>query len=330
MERIKITKALRFKLENNNENSLIKQSIDNINNSNEFDLSAFVGDLDAFIGDCNLYLFVSKKKGRRDVFYVNQNIIVKNEWLKKYAKQDLAELKQGHNNQRVLYKIGDIDGLDMRIQDLIDDTDDIFVRLSDDASAELHNRAKRTQTALLLKRLYSNNSLPCLVSLIENTVDKNEKGDLSLRLKSLGKKLLKQLELGIKEYLPEQSSGVALAKASFNYYTINKKPVDYDRKIEELSGQMQTSLDEWKKNWHFAKGLWSLIETKAEGKPLCLGDSPFSDADDYASLRQILKNILAEQKARFSEMMQDNASYEELRKSDLFLFADITKSALIN
>ena len=223
MDFIKTTKAIRFRLENNNENTLIQESINNLNSRNEFDLNVFVDDLDAFISDCNDYLFCSKKKGRREIFYVNPNLIVKNEWLKKYAKQDLAELKQNQTAQRVQYKIGDIDGLDLRIQDIIDDMDDIYVKLCDDASAELHERAKRAQTALLLKRLSANSALPCLVSLIDNTVDKNEKDNLSLKLKSLGKKLLSQLELGIQEYLPVQSSGVNIAKASFNYYTINKK-----------------------------------------------------------------------------------------------------------
>ncbi|MBR4156861.1 MAG: hypothetical protein IKU01_09255 [Bacteroidales bacterium] len=327
MDFIKTTKAVRFRLESNNENTLIQESINNLNSRKEFDLNTFVDDLDAFINDCNAFLFCSKNKGRREIFYVNPSLIVKNEWLKKYAKQDLAELKQNHTAQRVQYKIGDIDGLCYRIQDLIDDLDDIYVKLCDDASAELHERAKRAQTALLLKRLFANNALPCLVSLIDNTVDKNEKDNLSLKLKSLGKKLLAQLELGIQEYLPEQSSGVNIAKASFNYYTINKKPIDYDRKIEELSDKLVTTLDFWKRDGscNFNKSLWKLIEVKSEGKTLYLGDSPLSDTDEYASLRQILKNILAEQKAEFSEKMQEKISYEDLTKSDLFLFNNISK-----
>lgn len=327
MDFIKTTKAIRFRLENNNENTLIQESINNLNSRNEFDLNVFVDDLDAFISDCNDYLFCSKKKGRREIFYVNPNLIVKNEWLKKYAKQDLAELKQNQTDQRVQYKVGDIDGLDLRIQDLIDDMDDVYTKLCDDASAELHERAKRAQTALLLKRLFANNFLPCLVSLVENTVDKNEKDNLSLKLKSSGRKLLSQLELGIQEYLPEQSSGVNIAKASFNYYTINKKPIDYDRKIDELYNKLITTLDFWKKDktCNFNKSLWKLIEVKSDGKTLYLGDSPLSEIDEYASLRQILKNIMAEQKAEFSEMMQDEISYEDLTKSDLFLFNNISK-----
>ncbi|MBQ8223513.1 MAG: hypothetical protein IJZ87_09285 [Bacteroidales bacterium] len=337
MEQIKTTKAIRFKLESNDNNNLVIESISNINSNREFDLDIFVDDIDNFINYCNDFLFVSKKIKGKDVFFVNRMLIVKNEWLKVYAKNEFAELKHNNNAQRVQYKIGDIDGLDARIEDLINEIEGIYNALVDDASAELHERAKRTQTALLLKRLYSNNSLPCLVSLIENTVDKNERGNLSLKLKSMGKKLLKQLELGIQEYLPEQSAGVTLAKASFNYYTINKKPIDYEKKIDELSNQLKTSVEDWKnlKNregrpmFRFDDALWKLILVKAQNKQLYLGDSPFAEVNEYASLRQILKNIMAKQKAEFSEMMQDGASYRELKNSDLYLFNSISEDEYI-
>lgn len=323
MEQIKTTKAIRFKLESNDDNSLIKDSIDNLNNHNEFDLEDFVERLNDFIDDCNDFLFCSKKKNGKYIFFINNKLIVKNEWLKLYAKHDFSELKKNNKAQRVQYTIGDIEDLSLRIQDLVDEIENIYNGLLGDATAELHERAKRAQTALLLKRLYALNSLPCLVSLINNIVDKNEKGNKSLKLKSAGDKLLKQLEIGIQEYLPEQSSGVSLTKASFNYYTINKKPIDFDRKIEELSGRLKTSVDEWKRKYSFNKALWELILVKAQNKPLLLGDSPFAEPDTYSSLRQILKNIMARQKAEFSEMMQDGTSYKELKKSDLFLFNDI-------
>lgn len=326
MEQIKTTKAIRFKLESSDNNSLINDSLNNLNSHKEFNLNNFVNNLDKFIANCNNFLFLSKKKNSETIYYINSKLTIKNEWLKLYAKQEYAELKKANKATRVQYTIGDINDLSQRIEKLIDDIDDVYVQLSGDASAELHERAKRAQTALLLKRLYTKNALPCLVSLINNTVDKNEKTNKSLKLKSDGDKLLKQLEIGIQEYLPEQSSGVSLTKASFNYYTINKKPIDYDRKIKELTEQLKTSVDEWKKGKYsfLNKALWELILVKTQGKPLFLGDSPFAEPDTYSSLRQILKNIMAKQKAEFSEMMQEGISYRELQESDLFLFNDIS------
>ena len=62
MKQIKTTKSVRFRLENSNDNTLILESIKNLNSRKGFDLNAFVDDLDAFITDCNDYLFCSKKK----------------------------------------------------------------------------------------------------------------------------------------------------------------------------------------------------------------------------------------------------------------------------
>lgn len=337
MSSFKTTKAVRFKLETNSKNTLIQESINNLNSTNEFDLDNFVKGLGSFINGCKSFLFKNKEE------VIIPVLIIKNEWLKRYAKQEFAELKQKRNDkkgekknqQRVPYKISDIKDLDSKISILISDIIDIYNRLCDDASAELHERAKRAQTALLLKRLSSNNVLPCLVSLMDNINKPQETDNLHVELKSKGDELLSQLNLGIQEYLPEQSTGVNIAKASFNYYTINKKPVDYDRKKDDLHKELKTDLNYWKnrkdkKNSKLIDDdLWNdiknCINVKSEGKPLYLGDTPFLKPNTYASLRQILKNILSEQKKSFSEMMQAKKSYKDLQNSDLFLFSCISE-----
>lgn len=145
---------------------------------------------------------------------------------------------------------------------------------------------------------------------------------------------MEHLQLGIQEYLPEQSAGVSIAKASFNYYTINKKPIDYDAKIEEIEKKLVVSnIDRaWNDRDNKIKNnsrLWNIVKadiaSRQNNKPLCIGDSPFMDVDEYASLRQIMKNILSEQKAAFNELMQQGGSYKELQNSELYLFKEVTK-----
>ena len=55
-----------------------------------------------------------------------------------------------------------------------------------------------------------------------------------------------------------------------------------------------------------------------------LGEMPMRDINDYANMRQILKNILAQQKAEFSEMIQSAESYSSLQESGLYLFDRIS------
>lgn len=335
MEPIKVTKTIRFKLLPEHDNALIQTSIANLNNNCKFDLSKFVKELDKYIGGVNEHLFYEKKDGN---FAIKDKMVIKKEWLQKYAKQGLAEIKK--NNQKkssnqtreVQTTIGDIKGLSNTIENIFDIIDGIYCELEKDASAGLNERAKRARTALLLKRLSVKNALPCLVSLIENTLEKKEIGDLSLRLKGQGLELMKQLLLGIQEYLPEQSNGIPITKASFNYYTINKKPVDYERKKKEISDKLNVTngLINVTDKVSFSSYLWERIsedvKKQLKNKQLILGDSPFADIDNYASLRQILKNILATQKSRFQELMQNKSLYKKLQEENgLYLFKDISK-----
>ena len=331
MDNMKITKAIRFKLENSGANVAIKERIDNLSSNNGFDLVSFVTELDNYIDKLENYLFY--KKG--EYLYLKDKIILKKEWMKNYAKQELAEFKTKIDNTvngvRVQYTVGDY-RVESKIQAAFDNIDEIYGELCDDASRELNERSKRTRTALLLKRLYAKNNLPLLIDFVENSTYKKEVGNDSLVLKSMGKRLMEHLELGIQEYLPEQSAGVSIAKASFNYYTINKKPVDFYAKVAEIERKMiVNNLDIVWNNNIIADGngrLWNTIKADIDNRKgnnnLCLGDSPFMEVGTSSSLRQIMKNILAEQKAEFSELMQMGESLERLRKkTNLYLFNNI-------
>lgn len=346
METFKLTKSIRFKLEMNRDNTLIQANIEKLSSDCNFDLSEFVKNLDKYIEDMGQFLFYKKKDNQ---FAIKDKMIIKKEWLQKYVKQELANTKEQNKNKnnnqtqtrRIQNTIEDFEGLNIFIESVYDEIDTIYAELSADASAELNERAKRARTALLLKRLSVKKALPCLVSLLENTVDKKEKDNLSLKLKSQGQKLIQQLLRGIQEYLPEQSNGLPIAKASFNYYTINKKPIDYKSKTKEISDKLKFNIENnglkelARKKDSFCvnfshNNIWQKITNdvveRAINKPLQLGDSPFADSDNVASLRQILKNIMASQKSKFQELMQNNSLYTTLQENDnLYLFSDISK-----
>lgn len=342
METIRSNRFIRFKLQADGENASIQNKIDALNVDGEFDLVNFFSKLKNYLYDINDYLFFEREDG--SIF--KGGIVVKSEWIKTYAKQQLAEFRykersednQRNDSRRVKrprmqhtlsdYKLSD------RIIDVHDDIVDVYEKLQDVVSRERHERADRAKIALLLGRLKTKGGLPLLVSLVENTTDKKEQGELSLRLKKSGKELLNLLEMGVQNYLPEQSKGYPIAKASFNFYTINKRPIDYTRKIKEINDRLRV---DWKKceEWCFGKNKsgndirwWKTIkadvERRAKGKELLLGEMPMRDIEDYANLRQILKNILAQQRAEFSEMIQSAESYSSLQESGLYLFDRIS------
>lgn len=343
METIRSNRFIRFKLQADGENASIQNKIDALNVDGEFDLVNFFSKLKNYLYDINDYLFFEREDG--SIF--KGGIVVKSEWMKTYAKQQLAEFRykersednQRNDSRRVKrprmqhtlsdYKLSD------RIIGVYDDIVDVYEKLQDVVSRERHERADRAKIALLLGRLKTKGGLPLLVSLVENTTDKKEQGELSLRLKKSGKELLNLLEMGVQNYLPEQSKGYPIAKASFNFYTINKRPIDYTRKIKEINDRLRV---DWKKceEWCFGKNKsgndirwWKTIkadvERRAKGKELLLGEMPMRDIEDYANLRQILKNILAQQRAEFSEMIQSAESYSSLQESGLYLFDRISE-----
>ncbi len=342
METIRSNRFIRFKLQADGENASIQSKIDALNVDGEFDLVNFFSKLENYLYDINDYLFFEREDG--SIF--KGGIVVKSEWIKTHAKQQLAEFRykeRSEDNQRndsrrvkrprIQHTLSDYK-LSDRIIEVHDDIVDVYEKLQDVVSRERHERADRAKIALLLGRLKTKGGLPLLVSLVENTTDKKEQGELSLRLKQSGKELLNLLEMGVQNYLPEQSKGYPIAKASFNFYTINKRPIDYTRKIKEINDRLRV---DWKKceEWCFGKNksandiIWwktikADVERRAKGKELLLGEMPMRDIEDYANLRQILKNILAQQRAEFSEMIQSAESYSSLQESGLYLFDRIS------
>jgi hypothetical protein len=331
METYKTTKTIRFKLEPQNATE-IEKVVKNLDN-NSFDLVSFVSYLNNYIDDMSAYLFYEKQDRS---FAIKDKMTIKREWLRLYAKQGFAEYSASQkqsNSRRAQITIKDIAGLSEKIEKVFDEIDEIYTELCNDASADLNERAKRAKTGLLFKRLSAKNVLPFLSSLVENTTDKNETDDLSIRINKQSQEIEKQLLTSIQAYLPQQSEGLPIAKASLNYYTINKKHIDYSSKIKELKDKLRIDADSifslTKENLSndIKNAIKSDIQKEIkDNKVLLLGDAPMLRPDKFISLRQTLKNIKAEQKKQFLEMMQDNCTYQQLKKSKLYLLNDIQQS----
>jgi len=351
METYKITKTIRFKLEAKDENiPEIQKDIAGLDNN--FDLANFLTGLNHYINDIDKYLFEKKKNGNS---VINGKITIKPDFLKNYAKQEWVNFQeknkltqnatQNSRPRKERNSINEFTGLDEKIKQTFKEVADIYETLANDASAGLNERAKREHTGLLLKRLQAKNTLPYLISLAENSNNKNETDDLSIQLKNQSSKLEQQLAAGIREFLPAQSSGLPVAKASFNYYTINKAPIDFIKRIEELKKNLKVDdlqkLNSFfdkksKKNkLYFHDNLFKLIQTDVQeqlknNKILLLGDTSMLDIENYISLRQVLKNIKSTQKKKFSEWMQTDKNYDDLKKTELYLFKNISLDQFID
>lgn len=322
MENFQIRKSLRFKLESNENNNLINETTNQLSTRQEFDLVNFSNSLYNFFNDYLFdYLFYENDEGEA---CIKEHIVIKKDWLKVYAKHELASCDTEKEKTIKTCKLGD------KIIDNFDNVVNVCEELLDYSTKELHEQAKRRGIALLLNRLNSKYYLPFFVDLVKLSNSKKEKNNLSLILKSKGENLLNRLKAGIEHFLPEQSSGMCIAKASFNYHTINKKSIDFQDEINKIEERLKTSMEKEKQKFFIDNNkLWRNIcedvKKRSKGLPLCLGDSPFMQIGSYASLRNILKNILSSQKSQFNEAIQRGDSYRELKESDLYLFNDISR-----
>jgi len=345
MQNYKITKTIRFKLEANPEQT--EALLNQVEKSNQaFDLVFFTSQLENFANGMRDYLMFQKGK-EPEKWQFRKNFTIKKDWLKVYAKEEFANIKQkqkeeqdsqyGKKSRRQPIQLNE--GEKEIIQKSLNEVYAIYQELIQDVSKELNERARRERTGLLLKRLQERKNLPLLCDLADNISDKSETTHLIHDLIIQKEQLQKELLQGIAEFLPAQSSGLPIAKATFNYYTINKKPTDYAQKIEEqlktlsisdYSKKIQINAKSFLGNDNFKKVMEDIKNRlkKDNITHLLFGHVPSSISlgYEYASLRQILKNIKAEQKKKFNElMMEDDFTYEKLKKEqDLYLFTSIS------
>ncbi len=342
MNPYKMTKSIRFKLETStDEASQMLKETEAL--QAPFDLAKFISQVKNFIAGIHEYLF-KPQKDKNDNLKLKGDFTLKKEWLKAYSKAELAEIKekqsQNSSKRKQPIKLADMQEASEKVIQAFTEVENTLQELAKDATAELNERAKRERTGLLVKRLQERNILPLLLSLIENISSKSEQSDLRLNLIWQADELKTQLPLALAAFLPAQSNGIPVAKATFNYYTINKKPTDYkekiDKQIKKLSYKNDNTIFDISKNKITNDKIKNAIcnDIQAEmqknnATQLLLGDIPASVKinNTYISLRQVLKNIKAKQKSQFNELMtlKDTTLQTVKNRSHLYLFHNITK-----
>ena len=92
METIRSNRFISFKLQADGENASIQSKIDALNVEGEFDLVNFFSRLENFLNDIEDYL-LKRNDNNTDNAILNGSLLVKSEWMRNYARQQLAEFK---------------------------------------------------------------------------------------------------------------------------------------------------------------------------------------------------------------------------------------------
>ncbi len=318
MDNFQITKSLRFKLESSNQNNLINDTIKKLNTQKEFDLANFAQNLNNYTNNLATFLFYKDKKEERRI---KENIVLQKTWLKLYAKREFASCKNAKSLTINTCELSE------KIETYFNNLKEVCETLLNYSGEEKHKQTEKRAIALLLNKLNTKSYLPFFVDLVKSAKNKNEKDNLSIILQSEGSNISNQLQQGIAHFLPEQSAGICITKASFNYYTIDKQEKKWENEEGKIIKGLETDINSLENEYRSIQNIWSKIkkdiETRSDNKTLYLGDYHSMDTETAVSLRQILKNIKSEQKSKFNELMQQNIPYKHKNYEELYLFKDI-------
>jgi hypothetical protein len=337
----KITKTIRFKLDAQSNTELAKES-EKLKEYQDFSLVKFVDKCEKFISLLKDHLYCSDANNNPNNA-LKKSISVKKTWLRLYARDIYYENSQINNSTVREFSVTKIEELSELIKNWFGRFEELTKLLNEKVTEQEHNLSRHSAIGLLIKRMSVRNNFPFISSFIENSNNKSETGTLSLQIKKLRIEIELMLEMGLKVYLPAQSNGFPLVKASFNYYTIFKNPVDFEEQIKQQKEKLRicnidNDIQQYNRkhdgkyiiqsnNKKIMKFIIDEVKELAKNHTLLLGNAPEFESDNVVFLRQILKNIKSKQKKAFNELMQqENLNYEKFKLDrQLFLFNSITK-----
>ena len=176
-------------------------------------------------------------------------------WYKKQEddKKNKQKNKQKNTNFFFLDRLKNLDSIKKSFKDI--------------SKQEKHSQFRKSDIADKIKNLLSRQGIFYFQSFLDELhVSQPYLDEQIKKLQANVKQIKEQLEGLHKKYVSSQSSGIEIAKASLNYYTVNKKPKDYKGELErtenELSAEAFSKIINYK--WTFQKNNSIFFEFKSE------------------------------------------------------------------
>lgn len=210
-------------------------------------------------------------------------VTIRYRWLRSFTRDLFYTWKKEGRGKKI--KISDIGYLSPLLADTLREWDATLERL--DAGPG------RQEAALSIRKLASRPVYPFIRSFIENSNDKNTE-ETKNKLMVLAGELDTALKACETCFLPVQASGIVIAGASFNYYSVNKKTKDVEAEICKADGQLSARYPDF------------LLEQA--GLP---GFKGLSLSDLHARI----KSYKAAQKAQFIKAVSNGLTYADLKST---------------
>ena len=198
----------------------------------QIDLTQLGKDLISFYSKLNkLLLYYNKQKDKKE-FY--KSLSVNKNWIKRWHTEIFYMLIKNRNNQQGKYKLIDLHNELKKWFEVWKHHSEAIQEISKKLE---NNKSRDSEIFHHIKELISVRKLSYIESFLEelhglkySNLDKIKK-----ELEDKVKKIAKNLKLAREEYALKVSSSIEIAKASFNYYTVNKKSKEYYKEEIECS-----------------------------------------------------------------------------------------------
>ena len=227
------TRGVRFKAEPVDNTKLLfeKEETKNVN------LTALEEDLSKFHKDLTDLLYNKEKKikNKSDKKF-KTTITINKLWLKCWHKDIFYGQIKKNSNKKGKYNLKDLNSLPFK--EKLEQWDKACKEIKKFSSAPQDSQYRRSDFAEWIKLLLNN--WKYFNDFLRELHAKSPEDDKKItQLKEDSDKIHKNLKISEKSYLSFQSSGVEIAKASLNYYTVNKKPKEYDKELKEAEKDLK-------------------------------------------------------------------------------------------
>lgn len=298
------TRAIRFKLNNPSKTGFYHPP-----ENKKVDLNDLLSKTDSVKNDINDLLFFDGK--------IQKKLEVKKNWLLLHHKNEFIFYTK--NNRSKKYKLSELNlnandenYFKNRLGILLNDWTHYTSILADANNRPDESLIRKSEIANAVRSLLNKHILGYLIDLLNNLSSSNDYlldgkcDELKNKLCSI-REYLQFLET---EYLASQSSGIECARASFNYFTVNKKNKEYfDNQIDEIQKEQAQNYGEIKDNKLSVIQRGDIIfdfktEQEKQWLKLYLGKN---DINDEKLTKQqtvtLLANFKSDQKSIFHEVL---------------------------
>jgi len=191
-----------------------------------------------------LDIFVYKNEHTKLEFKKKREI--KYTWLRTNTKNEFYNWR-GKSDTGKNYALNKIGFLAEEILRWLNEWQELTKSLKDLTQREEHKQERKSDIAFVLRNFLKRQNLPFIKDFFNAVIDiqgkqGKESDDKIRKFREEIKEIEKNLNACSREYLPTQSNGVLLYKASFSYYTLNKTPKEYEDLKKEKESELSSVL----------------------------------------------------------------------------------------